>query len=70
MVEQSKDSLMTPCTTKWLKDALETLGHPAPSSVCEASCCASEDPGVASKDTDEQLVRLFLWLEDRIIRLW
>jgi hypothetical protein len=80
---------MERCTTKakWLKAALETLGHPDPTSVCQACCCASEDASVASvaghssssssssnsrksKDTDEQLVHMVLWLEDRIIRLW
>jgi hypothetical protein len=63
-----------PCTTTcWLEDALETLGHPAPSSVCEACCCASEDAAgvaISKEDADKQLIRLVLWLEDRIIRLW
>jgi hypothetical protein len=67
---------MRPCTTTcWLEDALQTLDHPAPSSVSEACCCASENAaagGFASskEDADTQLVRLVLWLEDRIIRLW
>jgi len=62
---QVQDSIDGAGIQKWLQDALTNLGHLDPSSVRNAMQLENE-----CITADDQMVRLTMWLEDRLIRLW
>ena len=52
-------------SSSWYVTALKNIGHYDPSSVANAIKTGEE-----GDSADEELVRLVMWLEDRLIRSW